>query len=201
MVADGVDINIGYTDYKTELIEQIKAKARANVAHATPIVLKPYDAAWPRLFDELRKVIAPAAGDHAIAIEHVGSTSVPGLAAKPTIDIAVGVHSMDSSRAMTPALLAAGFAKGRDNFPDWRYFDRDHDATEPGVHVHVVPFGGERWNRYLLFRDYLRANPDMAERYANLKRALAEEFGRDRLGYVEAKSDFVEMVQRRAREP
>ena len=201
MLAEDVDINVGYTDYKTELIEAIKAKARANIERATPIVIRPHDEAWSSRYTELHSIVAAAVGDEAAGIEHIGSTSVPGLVSMPTIDIAVGVRSMETSRSTTSALLAAGFAKGRDNFPDWRYFDLDRNPTDDNVHLHVVPFGGERWNRYLLFRNYLRANGDMAARYADLKRALAAEFGKDRLGYVEAKSDFVEMVQRRAREP
>ena len=99
---------------------------------------------------------------------------------------------MEESRAATPALIAAGYAKGRDNFPDWRYFDIEaRPSGEMNVHLHLVPFGGTRWNRYLLFRDYLRAHPDVTAAYAALKRANAEEFGRDILGYIEAKADFI----------
>jgi GrpB-like predicted nucleotidyltransferase (UPF0157 family) len=199
MFEQGIDTNIGYTDRKTELIEQIKAKARAVIARSTPIVIAEPDPRWPSRFEELRARITAIAGDEAAGIEHVGSTSVRELPAKPTIDIAIGVRSMEASRALTPRLLEAGYAKGRDNFPDWRYFDREDHAPNDNVRLHVVPFGGVRWNRYLLFRDYLRAHPEWAGRYAELKRALAAEFGKDRLGYVEGKSDFVELVQRRAR--
>ena len=196
----GTDINLGYTEHKSELINAIMAKARERAARSTPISHASYDPAWPQRFERERAKVAGAMGGHAIAIEHVGSTSVAGLHAKPTIDVAIGVRSMEESRAATPALLAAGYAKGRDNFPDWRYFDIEaRPSGEMNVHLHLVPFGGRRWNRYLLFRDYLRAHPDVAADYAALKLALAEEFGRDRLGYVEAKTDFIEEVLQRAR--
>ena len=106
---------------------------------------------------------------------------------------------MDESRAATQPLLDAGFAKGRENFADWRYFDIEGHPPDENVHLHVVPFGGQRWNRYLLFRDYLRTQGDAARAYAELKLALAQEFGRDRLGYVEAKTDFVNEILLHAR--
>ena len=201
MLEQGIDTNIGYTEHKTEFVESIKAKARANIARATPIEVVDYDPRWPEQFEALRSAIESVVDEEVRGIEHVGSTSVPGLAAKPTIDIAIGVRSMAKSRALTPRILGLGFTKGRDNSPDWRYFDREGHAPHDNAHLHVVPFGGIRWNRYLLFRDYLREHPEWAERYATLKRALAAEFVNDRLGYVEAKTDFVELAQRLAREP
>jgi GrpB-like predicted nucleotidyltransferase (UPF0157 family) len=195
----GIDINIGYTDHKTALIEIIKAKALARIERSTPIALVPYDKAWPERYHRERAAISSAMGDIAVAIEHVGSTSVPGLTAKPTVDVAIGVRTMDGGRRAIEPLFALGYAKGRDNFPDWRYFDREGHAPGDNVHLHMVPFGGERWTRYLLFRDYLRAHPDDAAAYVRLKLGLAAEFGRDRLGYVEAKTDFVEAILARAR--
>jgi GrpB-like predicted nucleotidyltransferase (UPF0157 family) len=198
MLAKGVDINLGYTDFKTDFVESIKAKARARIEKSTPIAVVPYDERWPQRYEAEVARIAPALGDIAVRIEHVGSTSVPGLSAKPTVDIAIGVRSMDEGSAATERLFALGFTKGIENFPDWRYFDREGHAPGDNVHLHMVPFGGARWNRYLLFRDHLRAHPDDAAAYAKLKMGLAEEFGRDRLGYVESKTDFVEAIVARA---
>jgi GrpB-like predicted nucleotidyltransferase (UPF0157 family) len=194
MLADNVNVNLGYTDYKTEFIESIKAKARARIEHSTPVVIVPYNRLWPVKYEQEREAIRTAIGDLAVDIQHVGSTSVPGLAAKPTIDIAIGVRSMDDGRGAITALFALGYAKGVENFPDWRYFDRE--GHEPGgdIHLHMVPFGGDRWNRYLLFRDYLRAHPEIASAYEKLKRGLAVEFGKDRLGYVEGKTEFIEHI-------
>jgi len=195
----GTDINAGYTDLKSDLISEILVKARERAGRSTPVRLASYDARWPERFAAERERIRPVVAPYAAAIEHVGSTSVPGLDAKPVIDIAVGVRSVEESRAATAPLLGLGYAKGQDNFPDWRYFDRPAEAAFESVHVHVVPFGGRRWSHYLLFRDYLRAHTEAAARYAALKRTLAEEFGTDRLGYVEAKTDFVEEILTRAK--
>jgi GrpB-like predicted nucleotidyltransferase (UPF0157 family) len=199
MLADNVNINLGYTDFKSELIGEIMAKARARIERSTPVAIVPYNALWPAAFERERAAIVSAIGGVAIDVQHVGSTSVAGLGAKPTIDIAIGVRSMDESRAGNEALFALGYAKGRENFQDWRYFDREGHAPMENVHLHMVPFGGDRWNRYLLFRDYLRAHPDAASSYEKLKRELAGEFGSDRLGYVEGKSEFIEMIAARAR--
>jgi GrpB-like predicted nucleotidyltransferase (UPF0157 family) len=201
MLPQGVDANIGYTDHKTQFVEVVLEKARARIARSTPVVLAAYAAAWPALFERERALIEAAAGDVAVGIEHVGSTSVPGLLAKPKIDIAFGVRTMAEGRAARQRLAGAGYIKDldADAFDDWSVFSKPPGAGDHDIaHLHMVPFAGERWSRYLLFRDYLRAHPPEAAAYAALKRQLAEEFGADRLGYVEAKSDFVEEVTARA---
>lgn len=198
MLADGVNVNTGYTDHKSAFIESIKGKARARIERSTPVPIVPYNELWPVKFAEERDAIARAIGGIAVDIQHIGSTSVPGLAAKPTVDIAIGVRTMDEGRAAIEPLRALGYAKGPDNFADWRYFDREGHAPFQNVHLHMLPFGGDRWNRHQLFRDYLRAHPESAADYATLKLALAEEFGRDRLGYVEGKAEFIEGILRRA---
>lgn len=202
MLARGVDSNVGYTDYKTALIEDVLARAQARIDRSTPVVQAPYDAAWPAQYERERAFVAEAAGDAAIAIEHVGSTSVPGLDAKPVIDIALGARALDDARARVDALYAAGFAREtyEETDDDWIYIGKRHPETgRSTAHLHIVPFGGDRWNRYLLFRDHLRAHPEDAAAYAALKRDLAAEFGADRIGYAEAKSDFVNWINVKAR--
>jgi len=184
MLAQGVDLNVGYTEFKSEFIGSVMAKARERIERSTPIAIVPYNALWPVKFARERDAILRAVGDNAVDVQHVGSTSVRGLAAKPTIDIAIGVRTMDEGRAAIEPLFALGYAKGVEHFPDWRYF---------------VPFGGDRWNRYLLFRNHLRDHPDAAAAYEKLKRSLAAEFGNDRLGYVESKTEFVNAILSRAR--
>jgi GrpB-like predicted nucleotidyltransferase (UPF0157 family) len=201
MLADNVNVNIGYTDYKTEFVERIKADARARVARSTPVIIVPYNELWPVRYEQLRVQIADAIGGIGIDIQHVGSSSVPGLAAKPTIDIAIGVRTMAEGRAADAPLIALGYSRGVEHFDDWRYYDVEDHPRGENVHLHMVPFGGDRWNRYLLFRNHLRAHRDAAAAYENLKRDLAEEFGRDRLGYVESKTEFVEAVLSRVARP
>jgi GrpB-like predicted nucleotidyltransferase (UPF0157 family) len=201
MLADNVNINIGYTAHKTEFVERIKSEAKARIARAAPVVIVPYNELWPVRFAQLRDEVAGAIGNVALDIEHVGSSSVPDLAAKPTIDIAIGVRTIAEGRAADGPLRALGYAKGVEHFPDWLYWDREEHGRGDNVHLHMVPFGGDRWNRYLLFRDHLRTHRDAAAAYQRLKRDLAAEFGRDRLGYVEAKTEFVEAVLSRAAHP
>jgi GrpB-like predicted nucleotidyltransferase (UPF0157 family) len=199
-LADNVNINLGYTEFKSELIGEIMAKARARIERSTPVAIVPYNPLWPVAYERERATIVNAISGVAVDVQHVGSTSVPGLGAKPTVDIAIGVRTMDEGCAAIDTLFALGYAKGVENFPDWRYFDREGHAAMANAHLHMVPFGGDRWNRYLLFRDYLRGHPEAAASYEKVKRALAEEFGRDRLGYVEGKTEFVEMISARARQ-
>ena len=201
MLADNVDVNIGYTAYKTEFVERIKTEAKERVARSTPIIVAPYNELWPVRYEQLRQQIADAIGPIAHDIQHVGSSSVPALAAKPTIDIAIGVPTMAAGRAADAPLIALGYSKGVEHFADWRYYDREEHVQGDNVHLHMVPFGGDRWNRYLLFRDHLREHGDVAAAYETLKRGLAAEFGRDRLGYVEAKTEFVEAVLSRITRP
>lgn len=199
MLADNVNVNLGYTDHKSEFIGGLMAKARERIERSTLIVIVPYNELWPEKFAREREAILRAVGDIAVDVQHVGSTSVPGLAAKPTIDIAVGVRTMGEARAAIEPLFALGYAKGVEHFPDWRYFDReDHERFE-NIHLHMVPFGGDRWNRYLLFRNHLREHPEDAAAYEKLKRSLAAEFGNDRIGYVESKTEFVNAILSRAR--
>lgn len=202
MLGAGVDSNAGYTDHKTAFIERVLAKAQARIDRAAPVEIVPHDRAWAALFERERALIAAAAGDAAVAIEHVGSTSVPGLDAKPVVDIALGARTLDAARARIDALCAAGYVRAtyQESDRDWLYIAKHHpERARSMVHLHLIPFGGDRWNRYLLFRDYLRAHPGEATAYADLKRALAAEFGADRIGYGEAKTDFIAAAGEKAR--
>lgn len=148
---------------------------------------------WPRLFlalrYELRAAFAPTPAD----IEHIGSTSVPGLAAKPVIDILVGAASLADIESRIPALIAAGFTyrpEHEDELPTRRYFTK----TPPGslrVHLHAVERGGHLWRDHLAFRDALRSDGDLRDRYQALKLELAQRFAHDKAAYTEAKGPFI----------
>lgn len=189
--------NHGYTDRKGAFVEDVLARARARVARGTPVVLATYDPAWPAVFERERERLAHALGGVALAIEHVGSTSVPGLAAKPTIDIAIGLRDTSEIMAKGEAMAALGY-RSELNFEDWAYHERKDREAGIAYHVHGVPLGGERWTAYVAFRDALRSDASLRAEYEALKRANAAEFQNDRLGYVEAKTEFVRGVIRRA---
>jgi GrpB-like predicted nucleotidyltransferase (UPF0157 family) len=146
-----------------------------------------YDPAWPEHFRRLAAELKRVLGDKVVEIEHGGSTAVPGLAAKPIIDIwaALGspIHSED---------IEAMAAIGYEYLGESALEDQDFFIKRAVCHVHCYPEGHPDWDRHLAFRDRLRANPERAAAYARLKRELAIRFAADRLAYTDAKSDFIE---------
>lgn len=157
----------------------------------TPVVIADYDPRWPEMYEEERARIVEAIGDWLVDIQHVGSTSVPGLAAKPVVDIMPGIRTLDDDRHFIGPMEALGYSflpVHEDDIPERRYFRRGDPRL---FHVHIAEVGGDFWAKHLAFRDYLRAHPDLAAEYAALKRKLAAEYGSDRLGYTAAKSPFI----------
>jgi GrpB-like predicted nucleotidyltransferase (UPF0157 family) len=162
------------------------------------VELVPYDPTWPGRFEEMRARLAAALGPTALRIDHVGSTAVPGLGAKPVIDIQVSVPDVDDEAAFVGPIEAQGFGL-RWIEPGHRYF-----RPPPGLprlwQVHVCTVGS-RWERvHLLFRDYLRAHGATAAEYEALKRRLAAENREDRIAYTDAKGPFIDGVVARAEE-
>lgn len=163
------------------------------------VVIAPYDSEWPELFRRLGARLRGALGDVALRIDHIGSTSIPGLAAKPIIDVQISVASLEPVDPFRTPLESVGFLWQADN-PELtkRYF-----REKPGdrrTHIHVRRAGSFSEQFPLLFRDYMRTHPDDAARYAELKYRLAEEFGEDRHGYVDAKGPFIWEIIRKADE-
>jgi GrpB-like predicted nucleotidyltransferase (UPF0157 family) len=161
------------------------------------VVVVPYDPIWPALFHEIGLSLRQTLGDIALRIDHIGSTSVPGLDAKPVIDVQISVRSFKPLDAYRLPLETLGYVFKANN-PDRskRYF-----REPPGrrrTHIHVRQAGSWAEQMAVLFRDYLRTHPDDAMRYAELKYRLAEKFGDDREGYTEAKEPFIWEILRRA---
>jgi GrpB-like predicted nucleotidyltransferase (UPF0157 family) len=164
------------------------------------MIVVPYDAGWPAAFDVERDRIRAALGDVALRIDHHGSTAVPGLAAKPIIDIQISVARLQPMDAYASALEQLGYV----HLPyadDARcpFFHR-LDQWPHTHHVHVVEAGGEEERRRLAFRDCLRAHPDLAREYETLKRQLASRFGGTshdaQQAYSDAKTEFIERALR-----
>lgn len=168
---------------------------------ATPVRIVDYNAHWPQRFEEERARILEAIGELVAAVEHIGSTSVPGLAAKPTIDMMVALRDLgDVARTREP-LEAIGYSyKYVEDFgpPGWHYFSRRDLSIDLGYHIHVTEVGSDFWREHLAFRDYLRARPEAAEQYAAIKRGLAGVHGSDRIGYCRSKTEFIRAVVREA---
>jgi len=182
-----------------ETVDEILARTSMGTsASRSPIVVIDYDEAWPRFFDEIAEPVRQAVADLAAEVEHVGSTSVPGLAAKPVIDIDVAVRSPKDVPTAIERLQALGYVyqgdkgvAGREAFM-WPYGARPH-------HLYVVVAGSRPHADHIEFRDYLRRHREVAEEYAALKKTLAGRHREDRLGYTEAKSEFVAGLLRAAR--
>lgn len=167
-----------------------------------PVAIVEYDPQWPALFEAEKARLVAALLPYSLAVEHIGSTAVPGLASKATVDMMVGLLRLDDAPRCVPRLVALGFTYRPEfeaQFPERRYFARPGDGPED-FHVHMVEVSSTFWDRHLLFRDWLRSHAEDREAYAALKRTLAAKFGADRDGYAEAKTPFVRTIEEKARE-
>jgi GrpB-like predicted nucleotidyltransferase (UPF0157 family) len=159
-----------------------------------PVEIVSYDLAWPVKFEEeaaiLRRVLAPWLVG---VIEHIGSTAVPGLAAKPVIDVMAGIDTLEASQGAIGALSELSYC--------YRPYqaDREHWFCKPSPayrthHLHLIPVGSPQWSRAIAFRDYLRSHPETARDYGVLKQRLASEHRLDREAYTEAKRPFIDRI-------
>jgi putative glutamine amidotransferase len=176
------------------------ARARPGQAEGRTgaYAIEAYDPTWPTRFDDEAARLRAALGHLAVRIDHVGSTAVPGLAAKPVVDIQVSVTSIAPRSDYLDPLGALGYRWAIDPWPgDHEFFSRDQDGHR-AYHVHVCA-AGSRWERrHLAFRDWLQSHPDDAAAYERLKRELAQRHPRDTHGYTDAKTEFIREVESRA---
>jgi len=161
-----------------------------------PVVLAPYNPCWPVLYERERARIRRALGARAILIEHAGSTSVPGLWAKPILDIVLEVPDASAEAAYLPDLEAAGYVL-RIREPEW-FEHRLCKGSDTDVNLHIFPAGCEETARMLRFRDWLRAHPDDRELYLHTKRALAAMPWTYMQQYADAKTEVVRAILARA---
>ena len=184
------------------LEERIERAIREHVS------IVPYDTQWPELFRREREHLRACLPAELLGrIEHFGSTAVPGLAAKPIVDILVEVADLQAAQTkIVPVLEAQGYdyfwrptVDTEDGLPFYAWFiKRDPGSGARTHHIHMIEAGfTEHWDR-LLFRDYLIANPEAARAYEALKRRLAAQHAADRDAYTEAKTEFIVDVMRRA---
>jgi GrpB-like predicted nucleotidyltransferase (UPF0157 family) len=177
----------------------LAAQVDGAVPSRGPVVLVDYDPEWPRLFEHEETRIRDALGDAALQVEHTGSTSIPGLAAKPIIDVLLVVADSADEAAYVPALERAGYVL-RIREPDW-FEHRLLKDTNPSVNLHVFSAGSAEVERMLRFRDHLRCNASDRELYERTKRELAGREWKYVQHYADAKSDVVEEILSRAPAP
>jgi GrpB-like predicted nucleotidyltransferase (UPF0157 family) len=157
-----------------------------------------YDPEWKRLFELERNSLQAVLGLTILDIKHMGSTSIPGMPAKPIIDIAIAVADFEGARVCIPLMEGLEYEyKGEFGIPTRHYFVKGDPRT---FHVHMSEITSLEWQNTLLFRDYLCQHADLAAEYAELKTELALKYSQDRTAYLEGKTEFVHRVLQIARE-
>jgi GrpB-like predicted nucleotidyltransferase (UPF0157 family) len=165
-----------------------------------PILIVPYSTVWPAEFEREKQRLHEAIGTWTVDIEHIGSTAVPGLAAKPTVDILIAIDTLQNSVHLISPLRKLGYTYVPEyevDLPERRYFFKG-SCAEDAFHLHVVEKDTPFWRRHIAFRDYLRAHPAEMQAYARLKIDLADQYQADRSGYTDAKTAFIKAIEEKA---
>ncbi|PAQ15493.1 hypothetical protein CD798_06820 [Bacillaceae bacterium SAOS 7] len=164
-----------------------------------PVVIEEYTPDWALQFKGEQKLLKSIIGDKAIAIEHIGSTSVEGLGAKPILDIMIGVRDLKEVDEFIELLEEIGYEYVfHKEFPNRRFFRKG--VWRAGTHhLHVYKYESEEWNNNILFRNYLRTEPEILHQYYKLKKELAEKYHSDKVAYTKAKAPFITNIIQKAR--
>lgn len=162
-----------------------------------PIIVVDYQPSWSSQYEQERIQILNAIGDTIVDIQHVGSTAVPGLAAKPIIDILLGLEQVPPTPTQVSCLEGLGYLYcGEFGISGRHFFRRGMPRTHQ---IHAVQVGSEFWKTHILFRDFLRTHPEAAQQYEALKRKLAVEFRDDRDRYTDSKTPLIQQLLIQAR--
>ena len=154
--------------------------------------LVPYAAEWVQLFEVEKTALQLVLGAYVLDIQHVGSTAIPGMLAKPIIDIAIAVTDFEQARVCIPLMEGLGYEyRGEQGIPRRHMFAKGNPRT---FHVHMLESESLEWQNRLLFRDYLCQHPDAAREYAQLKLQLATQYPQDRVAYTDGKASFIQQL-------
>ena len=168
-----------------------------NIDALQPVVVVDYDPEWVRMYEEERTRIVALIGNYLEEIQHVGSTSIPGLAAKPVIDILAIVPDISIAEHCVKPLEHLDYAYfGENGIPGRRYFRKPSDIRfhQHTHHIHMMEQRHEQVHKMLTFRDYLRTHPEAVKEYQDLKKELATKYSGDRAAYTDAKEPFVQSI-------
>jgi len=161
----------------------------------TVVRLVPYQPAWRECFEEEARRLRAALGGHMIAIEHVGSTAIEGMGAKPVLDIVVAVGSIADAAIFEQPLAPLGYEGGRDpEAPERLYFVKRTPDGRSTHHLNLTEMGSECWVSHVRFRDYLRSHPEARAEYQELKAELARKFADQRRAYTDGKAEFIKRI-------
>ena len=165
------------------------------------ITLVEYNSDWPKVFEQEYGLLFQTLSDSVTQIEHIGSTSVPGLLSKPIIDIMIGLADFSIADNLVPKIVSLGyiyFSEFEDVMPNRRFFKKLVDGTATH-HIHMTEIDSKFWQRHLLFRNYLRSNPNAANEYAMLKKELSKQDWGDSNDFAEAKTEFIKNIEEQAK--
>lgn len=163
----------------------------------TKVRLLPYDAQWSAEFAKEQEQIETVIGEYILSITHIGSTSIPGLCAKPIIDILIGLTCFQDGFNCVTGLEKLDYTfRGENGIPGRHYFRKGTPRTH---HIHMFAQESQSWKDHVLFCNYLRKHPDERIRYAELKKALAKKFPNNREQYTASKANFIKSIIKRAR--
>ena len=162
------------------------------------VIVLPYDGAWKSAFEDIKAEIESALGELIIGIEHIGSTSVEGMSAKPCIDLDVVIEDYSVFDAVVAKLASIGYIREGDlgikDREAFKYVDMPHLMAH---HLYVCPKASDELRRHITFRDYLRSHPDAVKKYSTVKEKAAELFPNDLDGYIKYKSPCIEELYKR----
>ena len=165
------------------------------------VTVQSYDPRWRQWADQEMRLLGDTLGHRVAGLEHIGSTAVPGMDAKPTVDLMLGTRTWPWAAEDDARLAQVGHQLYEVPDPRWRFYIKARGRRVRGFHLHVVEAGGERWHELLHFRDWLRHHPEDARAYVQLKKQLALRFEHDRLAYQDAKADLIGAILTQAVTP
>ena len=163
--------------------------------HKRDLTIVPYQSGWVELFEQEADRLRNALGENALRIEHIGSTSIPGMMAKPIIDMMAAVESLNEAAKFIPVVEALGYEyKPHDTVPERKFFAKEPNPEIRSHHLNLAELDSGFWKDQIAFRDYLRKHKQMAVGYVELKKRLAEEYGQTGQLNLEGKTPFVTKV-------
>jgi GrpB-like predicted nucleotidyltransferase (UPF0157 family) len=163
------------------------------------VIVVPHDPNWQVAFEAESQQVGVALGETVTAIHHIGSTAIPGIDAKPILDLLVEVEDLSPVDERNSAMAALGYeAMGEYGIPDRRFFLKNSPNGTRTHHVHTFETGSAQVQRHLAFRDYLISHPEVAQQYSALKRRLAAEYPADISAYMDGKHGFIQAIDRQA---
>jgi GrpB-like predicted nucleotidyltransferase (UPF0157 family) len=166
------------------------------------VILVPHHKKWKNLFEKEKRMLEKQIGHLVVEIQHIGSTAIPPILAKPILDIGIGIHKLSNAKSVVKAMKKMGYTHVSKSRHHYEYLFVKGPESKRTHHIHLLRYKGKVWNKMISFRDYLQQHPSVAKQYERLKVRLAKKFQHQRPAYTKAKRSFVDhiaMLERKAR--